>query len=132
MKILVADDSHVNQMLIKAYAEEAGHHVVTVSDGQQAVEAFKVERPDLVIMDIIMPVMNGLEATKQIRKLPESENDWVPIIFLSSLAEPEDIAKGIDAGGDDYLTKPIDATILNAKLRAMQRISNMKKTLDQL
>ncbi|RKZ86022.1 MAG: diguanylate cyclase response regulator [Gammaproteobacteria bacterium] len=129
MKVLLAEDSRSNRMLIKAYVEEAGHQVVTVDDGQQAVDSFAIERPDLVIMDVTMPVKDGIEAAKEIRALTDSENDWVPIIFLSAMTEPEDIARGIDAGGDDYLTKPIDATVLNAKLRAMQRIAEMRQKL---
>lgn len=129
MKVLLAEDSHSNQMLIKAYVEDAGHQVVTVDDGQQAVDGFAIERPDLVIMDVTMPVKDGIEAAKEIRALTESENDWIPIIFLSAMTASEDIARGIDAGGDDYLTKPIDATVLNAKLRAMQRIAEMRHKL---
>ena len=129
MKVLLAEDSRSNQMLIKAYVEEAGHQIITVDDGQQAIDAFTVERPDLVIMDVTMPVKDGFEAAREIRKLTDSENDWVPIVFLSAMTGSDDIAQGIDAGGDDYLTKPIDAIVLNAKLRAMQRIAEMRQKL---
>ena len=129
MKVLLAEDSRSNQMLITAYVEEAGHQVIAVNDGQQAVDVFSVERPDLVIMDVTMPVKDGIEAAREIRKLTDSENDWVPIVFLSGMTDSDDIARGIDAGGDDYLTKPIDATVLNAKLRAMQRIAEMRQKL---
>lgn len=132
MKILLADDSKTNQMLISAYAEDAGHQVVAVSDGQQAIDSFKNDRPDLVIMDVNMPVKDGIEATKEIRELTKSDNDWVPIIFLSGMSESDDIARGIDAGGDDYLGKPIDGVVLAAKLRAMGRISDMRHELSKL
>ncbi len=132
MKILLADDSRTNQMLIRAYSEEAGHQVEVVDDGQQAVDAFEKERPDLVIMDVNMPVKNGIDATKDIRKLTSLDNDWVPIIFLSGMSESDDIVLGLDAGGDDYLSKPIDARVLAAKLRAMGRISDMRHELSKL
>jgi diguanylate cyclase (GGDEF)-like protein len=129
MKVLLAEDSRSNQMLIKAYVEKAGHQIIAVDDGQQAIDTFEVERPDLVIMDVTMPVKDGIEAAREIRKLTNSENDWVPIVFLSAMIDSDDIARGIDAGGDDYLTKPIDAIVLNAKLRAMQRIAEMRQKL---
>ncbi len=131
MKILLAEDSRTNQMLIRAYAEEAGHEVVVVDDGQKAVDYFKTERPDLILMDVTMPVKDGIDATKDIRKITNKNSGWVPIIFLSGMDDSSDIAKGIDAGGDDYLTKPIDAVVLVAKLRAMQRISEMQAQLNK-
>ena len=131
MKVLLADDSSSSRMLIRAYAEESGHQVITVDDGQQAVDAFRQQRPDLVLLDINMPIKNGIDAAKEIRKQTDSEQDWVPIIFLSAMSEPESIALGIDAGGDDYLTKPIDAIVLNAKLRAMERIAKMRLQLQK-
>ena len=131
MKVLLAEDIRSNQMLIQAYVEEAGHHVVVVGDGQQAIDAFIKERPDLVILDVIMPIKNGLEVAEEIHKIIDIDHDWVPIIFLSGMIDSADIARGIDAGGDDYLIKPIDATVLNAKLRAMQRIAEMRQQLHQ-
>jgi diguanylate cyclase (GGDEF)-like protein len=131
MKVLVAEDSRSSQIVIRSYVEDAGHKVVTVTDGQQAVEQFKLIQPDLVLMDVIMPVKDGIEAAKEIRDLCEQSNDWVPIIFLSSLSEAGDIARGIEAGGDDYLVKPIDAIVLNAKLNAMQRIAEMRQALQR-
>ena len=79
-----------------------------------------------------MPVKDGIEATKDIRKLTDKNNDWVPIVFLSGMNESDDIARGIDAGGDDYLTKPIDGIVLTAKLRAMGRISDMRHELHKV
>ncbi|OUR65511.1 hypothetical protein A9Q79_00500 [Methylophaga sp. 42_25_T18] len=130
MKVLLAEDSRSNQMLISAYIEDFGHQVVIVEDGKAAVEAFKLDRPDLILMDVSMPVMDGITATKKIRTLCSDSRDWIPIIFLSALANSKDIAKGIDAGGDDYLSKPVDAIVLNAKLTAMARIADMRQQLD--
>lgn len=65
MKVLLAEDSRSNQMLISSYIEEFGHQVVIVGDGQAAIEAFKQERPDLILMDVVMPVLDGIEATKK-------------------------------------------------------------------
>jgi len=131
MKVLLAEDSRSNQMVISSYIEEFGHQVVVVGDGQAAIDAFKQERPDLILMDVIMPVVDGIEAAKKIRALCEENHDWVPIIFLSALSNSNDIAKGIDAGGDDYLSKPVDSIVLKAKFIAMERIADMRHQLDE-
>lgn len=131
MKVLVAEDSRSNQILIRSYIEEAGHTVVVAGDGQQVVEQFSIVQPDLILMDVTMPIKDGITAAKEIRKLCEQENDWIPIIFLSAMSESDDIARGIKAGGDDYLSHPIDAVILNAKLDAMQRIASMRHELQK-
>jgi len=129
MKILLAEDSGSSQMMIGSYVEALGHQMIAVNDGRSAIEAFIKDRPDVVLMDVSMPELDGFSATEKIRQIARQTNDWVPIIFLSGLAQPEDIAKGIDVGGDDYLTKPIDPIILEAKLKAMTRISEMRHQL---
>jgi len=131
MKVLLAEDSRTNQIMIRAYIEEAGHEIVVAENGQQAVEMFVSERPDLVLMDVIMPIKDGIEAAIEIRQISEQEQDWIPIVFLSAMSKSKDIERAIDAGGDDYLTKPIDAIVLNAKLRAMQRIAEMRTQLQK-
>ena len=93
MKVLLAEDSKTNQILIRAYIEEAGHDIIIANDGQQAVTSFINERPDLVLMDIIMPGKDGIEAAKEIKALYEKEHDWVPIIFLSAMTESKDIVR---------------------------------------
>ncbi|MDQ7073496.1 MAG: response regulator [Gammaproteobacteria bacterium] len=131
MKVLIAEDSRSSLIVIQSYIEEAGHQVVIAKNGQQAVEQFARTEPDLVLLDVIMPVKDGIDAAKEIREICEQNNDWVPIIFLSAMTESEDIARGIKAGGDDYLAKPIDAIVLNAKLDAMQRIATMRQQLQK-
>ena len=126
MKILLVDDTRTDRLIMMAYLNKLGHEVVCGEDGQQAIRLYKSERPDLVIMDVIMPVMDGHQAATRIR---ENDDTWIPIIFLSARVDPEDIARGIDAGGDDYLTKPVDHTVLAAKMKAMQRISAMRHRL---
>src|SRR5215204_5936753 len=104
MQILVADDSKTNLKLITSSLQQLGHDVVPATSGQQAIESFKLSRPDLIILDVVMEGMNGFECAKQIRAI--NPEDWIPIIFLSGSVDDESISKGIDAGGDDYLTKP--------------------------
>lgn len=126
MKILLVDDTQTMRMLMTAILEDFGHEVISCQNGAEAVEEYLKSHPDLILMDVVMPVLDGYQAAMKIRAI---ENDWVPIIFLSTRAEPKDVAAAIEAGGDDYLTKPVDETILKAKLIAMQRIASMRHKL---
>lgn len=126
MKILLVDDTKTERLILTAYLEKMKHEVVHAENGQQAIELFKSEKPELVLMDVIMPEMDGHEAARSIRN---DENDWIPIIFLSGRVAADDIVAGIEAGGDDYLTKPVDYRILEAKMTAMQRIAEMRRKL---
>jgi len=126
MKILLVDDTKTERLILTAYLDKLGHEVVHAENGHQAIELFKSEKPDLVLMDVIMPEMDGHEAARAIRK---DESVWVPIIFLSGRVAADDIVAGIEAGGDDYLTKPVDHRILEAKMTAMQRIAKMRRKL---
>lgn len=126
MKVLVVDDYAVEQVRVKALLEKCGHEITLASNGLDALESYAVNQPDLILLDVMMPVMDGLETARRIRALPVP---WTPIIFLSGNVEPEDIALGIEAGGDDYLSKPVNAVVLGAKLLAMQRIASMKSLI---
>jgi len=127
MKILVADDSKTNLVLTSAALKKLGHQVLPAKSGNEAIEIFQRERPDLIILDVVMENMDGYECATQIRL--QSPEDWIPIIFLSSNVDDESIAKGINAGGDDYLTKPFSEITLAAKIKAMQRIADMRYQL---
>ena len=127
MKILVADDSKTNLVLIGESIRKLGHTCLSASSGEEALLLYQREHPDLVILDVLMEGMNGFECARKIRALDES--DWIPIIFLSGVVDDENISRGINAGGDDYITKPYSEITLAAKIRAMQRISDMRKKL---
>ena len=126
MKILLVDDTKTDRMIMTAYLKQLGHEVVAGINGREAVELYKTEEPDLVILDVIMPELNGYEAAKTIRM---ENTSWIPIIFLSARVGADDIVAGIEAGGDDYLTKPVDNKVLEAKMNAMQRIAYMRQKL---
>lgn len=117
--ILVADDDAPILRLVRAKLQTDGYAVVTATDGAEAVETAERERPDLVILDIMMPVMDGLEAMKHIRQV-----STVPIILLTARASGSDKIRGLDQGADDYVTKPFDPDELSARVAAiMRRIS---------
>ena len=120
IKILIAEDSNADRLILQKIVEKQGHQVVLASDGEQAVEKFKEESPQIVLLDVLMPRMDGFEAAKEIKAI--AGDDLVPIIFLTSLTDSESLAKGLSAGGDDFISKPYDRIILKAKIEAFNRM----------
>lgn len=116
MKILVVDDEALLLKGIRFNLQNEGYEVITGSDGQQAVQLAKEQSPDLIILDIMMPVMDGLTACAQIREFSD-----VPIILLTAKGEDMDKLIGFEQGADDYLTKPFNILELKARIRALLR-----------
>ena len=131
MKVSLVEDSVVSLQVTQKFVESAGHSAITANDGEQDIQKFLEHKPDLVLLDVNMPNMDGYECAQHIRNTCEQGKLWIPIIFLSAEVTEDAIVKGIDAGGDDYLSKPITQRVLNAKLRAMSRIVNMRKQLEE-
>lgn len=127
MNVLVVDDSKSMRHLIGAVLRELGHRALTARDADAALQYFSDKRIDLVLVDVEMPGMDGFELTRALRA--KLGGDWIPIVFLSSRQEPEFLERGIEAGGDDYLSKPINPVILRAKIKALSRISDMRRDL---
>lgn len=127
LTILVVDDTEANLSLLERFIQKQGHDVVLATNGLEGVARFKEQKPDLVLMDVMMPEMDGYECTQQIREY--CGDQWTPIIFMSAKVSIDDQVKGLDAGGDDYLTKPVNLKILDAKIKAMQRIAEMRLSL---
>jgi two-component system, HptB-dependent secretion and biofilm response regulator len=120
LKILIADDTPTNVKQLEILVRRLGHVPVLATDGQSAVDQFKAESPDLVFMDIMMPGMDGITAVKQIRAIPTEK--WTPIIFYSAMDRMQDILRGLEAGGDDYVVKPASIQLLHAKINANARL----------
>ncbi|VVP23467.1 fused response regulator/phosphatase [Pseudomonas fluorescens] len=129
LTILIAEDSAADRMLLSRIVRRQGHEVLTAADGAEAVETFRQQRPHLVLMDAMMPVMDGFEAARQIKLL--AGETLVPIIFLTSLSESEALARCLEAGGDDFLAKPYNPVILAAKIKAMDRLRRLQSTVLQ-
>ena len=121
--ILIVDDVMPNRKLLNALLARQGYQVVEAENGQQAFDIVKTQPIDLIFMDIMMPVMDGYEATRVIKEYLGER--FVPIIMVTALDEHQGMAKCIQEGADDYLTKPIDAVLLNSKLFAMERIRKL-------
>lgn len=118
MTILVVDDEALLVKGIRFNLKSDGYDVITGSNGQEAVELTKSENPDLVVLDVMMPVMDGLTACSRIREFSD-----VPIILLTAKVDDMDKLKGFDHGADDYLTKPFNILELKARIRALLRRS---------
>ena len=129
MKVLIADDTKSDRLLLGAYVKKIGYTPIYAENGQEAIDLFKEVKPDLLILDVEMPILSGYGAAKAIRALSDAEKDWVPIIFLSAHMDDDSIMNGIASGGDDYLTKPVSLIILKAKIDAMCRIMIMHNKL---
>ena len=111
--ILVAEDNEVNQIVIEQILADTGHAYTIVENGRLAVEQYKAVSPDLILMDVSMPDMNGLEATQAIRELEKANGGHVPIVGLTAHALKGDREMCIDAGMDDYVPKPISVSKLH-------------------
>ena len=114
--ILIVDDEPKIVRLARDYLEKNGYRVVTAGDGQSALTTARREKPDLIVLDLMLPVMDGREVCKILRR----ESD-VPIIMLTALAEEVDQITGLEIGADDYITKPFSPRALVARVRAMLR-----------
>jgi len=127
LKVLIADDSETDRFLLERMLVGLGYHCEIVSNGLEILEEFDKYRPDIVLLDVIMPEMDGLQAAKAIKKL--SGEIFIPLIFLTSLHETDFIERCLDAGGDDFITKPVNPRILRAKMSAFGRMKTMQNSL---
>lgn len=130
MNILLVEDSTTLRLTMASIISDAGHQAVLAESGEAALAAIDRENIDFIFMDVEMPGMDGFETTRQIRN--KLGDRWLPIIFLTGKSDDESYKQGIDAGGDDYLIKPLSPVILTAKIAAMKRIVDMRKELQQL
>ena len=131
LKVLVVEDSKVTLKAICNYLERMDIQPLTAENGTDALEIYRRERPDIILLDGRLPDIDGFEVARQIRAI-EKKKDWTAIIFLTSMTKDEDLARGIDAGGDDYLMKPISEVVLKAKVIAMRRLVEMQRSLIDL
>jgi DNA-binding response OmpR family regulator len=118
-KILIVDDDKNICELLRLYLEKDGYETACAYDGRQALERFEEVRPDLVLLDVMLPFMSGLEVCKAIRK-----TDTTPVIMLTAKGETEDKINGLELGADDYVTKPFDPKEVLARVKAVLRRVN--------
>jgi len=126
-KVLIVDDSDTIRAVLANSVRSMKLEPVLADCGEKAVELFAAERPSLVLLDVNMPGIDGYETARRIRALLPDE--WVPIIFLSASEADQDLERAIECGGDDYLVKPVSPVVLTAKMRALQRLDQMRRKL---
>jgi len=128
VKILIADDDPMTRRLLQEMLERTGYEVIAVENGRSALECLsRRDGPRLALLDWLMPEVNGLDVCREIRR--HSEYPYIYIVLLSSMDTKEDVVSGLEAGADDYLTKPCDAEELKARLRAGERILKLEDKL---
>lgn len=116
-KIMVVDDSELNQMMMDSFLEPMGHSVVLAGNGREALEKIPTENPDLILLDVMMPEMDGFEVCRRLKQ--NEQTRYIPVIMITALDKVEDNVRGIESGADDFLTRPFDAVILAARMKAL-------------
>jgi sigma-B regulation protein RsbU (phosphoserine phosphatase) len=129
MKILIAEDDPISRKILQTILTKQGHDVTAAEDGLKALEALRKETPDILITDWMMPDLDGLQLSRQVRALDLP--GYVYIILLTALTDKQRIIEGLDAGADDYVTKPYDKTELLARVRAGERVIKLEQSLRQ-
>src|SRR5436853_1579143 len=125
--ILVVDDVPDNVDILQMRLESQGYEVVTAGDGEAALAIIRDKLPDLVLLDIMMPKLDGIATVKQLKA--DTALPFTPVILVTARADAKDVIAGLEAGGDDYLTKPVDQAALMARVRAMLRIKALHDTV---
>jgi CheY-like chemotaxis protein len=122
---LLAEDNESNLSVMADYLQSKDYQVVMAEDGRQAIERAKAERPDMIIMDVQMPGLDGLEAIRRIRA--EADLAAVPIIAMTGLAMPGDDRRCLEAGANDYLTKPVSLKVMLSTIQALLKPATANK-----
>ena len=128
-RILVVDDHADNVELLRARLAARDYDIVTATDGDEALAIVEQEAPDLILLDVMMPRVDGFEVARRIKE--NSELPFIPIIMQTALDSSERRVEGLDAGADDYITKPIDFAELEARIRSLLRIKALQQNLEQ-
>ena len=126
-RILVVDDVPDNVDILQMRLESQGYEVATAGDGAEALEKIRELLPDLVLLDIMMPKVDGIETVRRLKA--DGSLPFIPVILVTTKADSKDVITGLESGGDDYLTKPVDHAALSARVRAMLRIKSLHDTV---
>ncbi len=128
-KILIADDNLQNVELLEAYLGGLDCEILTANDGEETLQAVERQRPDLVLLDVMMPRLSGFEVCRKLRANPETRETL--ILMVTALNEASDFERGVQAGTDDFLTKPVNKVELLCRIKSLLRVRHLKSQLDR-
>jgi class 3 adenylate cyclase/CheY-like chemotaxis protein len=128
-RILIADDNAMNVDILQKRLAVHGYEILTAADGEEALAAAREKLPDLILLDVMMPKMDGMEVCRQLKGDPSGP--FIPIVLVTAKADSKDIVAGLEAGGDEYLTKPVDQGALVARVKSMLRIKAMHDMIQE-
>jgi adenylate cyclase len=126
-RILVVDDNPANVDILRTRLEAQGYEVKTAADGEEALSAVKQHQPDLILLDVMMPKLDGIEVCRRLRA--DKAASFVPVILVTAKSDSKDAVAGLEAGADEYLTKPVDHAALVARVKSMLRIKALQDTV---
>ncbi|MCA8995362.1 MAG: response regulator [Planctomycetaceae bacterium] len=129
-RILIADDNEQNRELLEAYLSGDQHEILMAVDGQETIEVAHREKPDLILLDIMMPRMSGYEVCQKLQESPETQR--IPILMVTALKDAADIEKAVEAGADDFLSKPVHRLELRTRVRSLLRVRHLENERDRL
>ncbi|HEX9871612.1 MAG TPA: response regulator, partial [Candidatus Tectomicrobia bacterium] len=128
-RILIADDQPMNVDILQTRLAVHGYEIFTATDGEEALAAARAQQPDLILLDIMMPKMDGIEVCRRLKG--DAALPFMPIIMVTAKADTSDIVAGLEAGADEYLTKPVDQAALVARVKSMLRIKALHDTVQE-
>lgn len=126
--ILLVDDNEQNLELLNAYLDEVSGPIRFARNGLEALESVANQAPDIILLDIMMPQMSGYQVCEKLKKNPDTRD--IPIIMVTALNEVGDVERAVDAGADDFLTKPVNRLELITRVRSLLRVRQLKRDLD--
>ncbi len=129
-RILIVDDTPANLHILQLRLAANGYEIITAADGEEAIAAARQHQPDLILLDVMMPKMDGIQVCRKLRADPSLP--FTPIIMVTAKTDSRDVVAGLEAGGDEYLTKPVDQAALVARVKSMLRIKNLHDTAQEL
>ena len=129
-RILIVDDNPTNVKVLQTRLAAEGYEVLTAADGEEGLAAARQHTPDLILLDVMMPKLDGFEVCRRLRA--DAAFPFTPIIMVTAMADSKDVVAGLEAGGDEYLTKPVDHAALAARVRSMLRIKRLHDQVETL
>src|SRR6266852_306515 len=126
-RILIADDTPANLHILQLRLAANGYEIITATDGEEAIAAARQHHPDLILLDVMMPKLDGIEVCRRLRA--DASLPFIPIIMVTARTDPKDVVAGLEAGGDEYLTKPVDQAALVARVKSMLRLKALHDTV---